>query len=80
MSKTVTLRLKDTLHKKLRTLAERDHRTLSNFIETAVLRHIEQSQFVDEFEMDEILKNEELNKSLKRAHRDMKTHKGRFVE
>lgn len=80
MSKTVTLRLNDKVHKKLRTLAERDHRTLSNFIETATLRHVERSQFVDEFEMVEILENEELNKSLKRAHRDMKTHTGRFVE
>lgn len=80
MSKTVTLRLNDKVHEKFRTLAERDHRTLSNFIETATLRYIERSQFVDEFEMDEILKNEELNKSLKRGHRDMKTKKGRFVE
>lgn len=80
MSKTVTLRLNDKVHKKLRTLAERDHRTLSNFIETATLRYIERSQFVDDFEMDEILQNEELNKSLKRAQRDVKAQKGQFVE
>ena len=79
MSKTVTLRLDDRVHKKFRTLAERDHRTLSNFIETATLRYIEQSQFMDEFEMDELLKNDEHNKSLKKAHRDMKGQKGRFV-
>ena len=79
MSKTVTLRLDDRVHKKFRTLAERDHRTLSNFIETATLRYIEQSQFMDEFEMDELLKNDELNKSLKKAHRAMKGQKGRFV-
>lgn len=80
MSKTITLRLTDQVHKKLRTLAERDHRTLSNFIETATLRYVEHGQFVDEFEMNEVLQNEELKKSLKRAHRDMKTAKGRFVE
>jgi len=80
MSKTVTLRLDDRLHKKLRTLAEGDHRTLSNFIETATLRYIEQSQFMDEFEMNELLKDDALNKSLKRAHRDIKGQKGRFVE
>lgn len=80
MSKTITLRLTDQIHKKLRTLAERDHRTLSNFIETATLRYVEHGQFVDEFEMNEVLQNEDLNKSLKRAHRDMKTAKGRFVE
>ena len=80
MSKTVTLRLPDEVHMKLRTLAERDHRTLSNFIETATLRYVEQSQFVDEFEMEELQQNAELNKSLKRGHQDMKAHKGRFVE
>ena len=80
MPKTVTLRLNDRVHKKLRTLAERDHRTLSNFIETATLRYVEQSQFVDEFEMDVLAQDEELNKSLKRGHRDMKAKKGQFVE
>jgi hypothetical protein len=35
---------------------------------------------MDEFEMDELLKNDELAKSLKKAHRDMKGQKGRFIE
>ncbi len=80
MSRTVTLRLPDDVHKKLRTLAERDHRTLSNFIETATLRYVEQSQFVDEFEMAELSDNVELQKSLRRGHQDMKGRKGQFVE
>lgn len=80
MSKTVTLRLPDNVHKKLRTLADRDHRTLSNFIETATLRYVEQSQFVDDFEMDELQHNKDLNASIKRAQRDMKKQKGKFVE
>jgi predicted transcriptional regulator len=80
ISKTVTLRLDDRMHKKLRTLAERAHRTFSNFIEPATLPYIEQSQFMDEFEMDELLKNDELAKSLKKTHRGMKGQKGRFVE
>ncbi len=80
MSKTVTLRLPDNVHKKLRTLADRDHRTLSNFIETATLRYVEQSQFVDDFEMDELQHNKDLNASLKRAQRGMKKQKGKFVE
>jgi len=80
MSRTVTLRLPDDVHKKLRTLAERDHRTLSNFIETATLRYVEQSQFVDEFEMEELSDNAELQKSLRRGHQDMKGRKGKLVE
>ena len=54
MSRTVTLRLKDSVYERLRTLAEGDNRSLSNFIETATLRYLEQEEQVDEFEMQEI--------------------------
>lgn len=79
MSKTVTIRLDEKTYKKFRILAESDNRTLSNFIETSALRYIEESNLVDEFEMAEILSNKELNESLKRAHRDAKARRGRFV-
>ena len=80
MSKTVTLRLNDKIYTMFRNLAQSENRTLSNFIETSVLRFIEHNQYVDEYEMAEIQSNQELNKSLKRALKDMKTQKGRFVE
>ena len=67
MSKTITLRLSDENYKKFKTLAERDNRPISNFIETAVKRFIEHNIYVDEFEMEEIRNNVELNKSLKRS-------------
>ena len=57
MSKTVTLRLNDKIYNLFRNLAEGENRALSNFIETSVLRFIENSQFVDEFEMTEIQNN-----------------------
>jgi predicted transcriptional regulator len=79
MSKTVTLRLKDAIYKKLRGLAEHDNRPLSNFIETAALRFVEEHEFVDEFEMDEIRDNAALNSSIKRGLRDSKAKRGRFV-
>ena len=79
MSKTVTLRLDDRVCRRFRRLAERDNRPLSNFIETAALRFIEREQFVDEFEMEEIRGNEELNESLTRGHRDAEARRGRFV-
>ena len=79
MSKTVTLRLKDNLYNLLRRLAEKDNRTLSNFIETATVRYIEEHEFADEYEMAEIRGNQELNKSLKRGMKDAKIKKGRFV-
>jgi len=79
MSKTVTLRLDDETYRKLRLLAERDNRPLSNFIETAALRFVESEQLVDEFEMAEIRANKALNQSLKRGIRDAKAKRGRFA-
>ena len=80
MSKTVTLRLEENTYEKFKRLAESDNRTMSNFIETSVLRYIENNNFVDEFEMAEIESNIDLNKSLKRAQKEMKLKKGKFVE
>lgn len=60
-------------------LAERDNRPISNFIDTAVNKFIEMNELVDEFEMEEIRNNIELNKSIKQGLKDMKNKKGRFV-
>ena len=80
MSKTITLRLSEESYKKYKSLADRDNRPISNFIETAVKRFIEHNIYVDEFEMEEINNNVELNKSLKKGLSDMKSKKGRFIE
>ena len=80
MSKTITLRLSEENYKKYKRLADRDNRPISNFIETAVKRFIEHNIYVDEFEMEEIKNNTELNKSIKRGLFDMKSKKGQFVE
>ncbi len=79
MSKTVTLRLPDQAYERFRILAQRENRSLSNFIETAASRYVEADQFVDEFEMSEIETNAELNRSLKRGVKDAKAGRGRFV-
>ena len=79
MSRTITLRLKDSVYNLLRRLARQDNRTLSNFIETSTLRYIEEHEYADEYEMAEIRDNQELNKSLKRGMKDAKLKKGRFV-
>ncbi len=79
MSKTVTLRLDESVYRRFRVLAARENRALSNFIETAALRFVESEQFVDEFEMDEISANQDLNRSVKRALRDVKAKRGRLA-
>jgi uncharacterized protein (DUF1778 family) len=79
MSKTVTLRLNENIYKLFRAMAESDNRTLSNFIETSALRYIEEHEYVDDYEMEEIRENQQLNRSLKSAIKDMKSKKGQFV-
>ena len=80
MSKTVTLRLNQNIYELFRTMAESDNRTLSNFIETSALRYIEEHEYVDDYEMEEIRENQQLNRSLKRGLKDMKSQKGNFIE
>ena len=79
MSKTVTLRLDDKVYQRFRGMATHDNRPLSNFIETAALRFIEEHEYVDEFEMVEIKDNASLNRSIKSGLRDAKAGRGRFV-
>ena len=79
MSKTVTLRLDDKVYKRFRGLAEHDNRPLSNFIETAALRFIQEHEYADEFEMAEIRDNSPLNRSIKSGLRDAKAKRGRFA-
>ena len=79
MSKTVTLRLQEKVYEKFKQLAEADNRPLSNFIETAALRFIEEQQYADEFEMAEIKGNIDLNRSLDRGLRDAKARRGKFA-
>lgn len=79
MPKTVTLRLKDDIYELFTRLAGQENRPLSNFIETAALRFIQETEFVDEFEMDEIKRNKALNQSMKKARSDVQSKKGRFV-
>ena len=79
MSKTVTLRIKDSVYQRLRTLAERDNRPLSNYIETAALRYIEQEEYVDEFEMLEIKENKSLSESIQQGIADAQEKRGKFA-
>ncbi len=79
MPKTVTLRLDDNTYKKFRDLAKSDNRPISNFIETAVLRFVENNEFADEFEISEIRNNSNLNSSIKRGLKDVKAGRGKLV-
>jgi predicted DNA-binding protein len=80
MAKTITLRIDDELFKRFKSHAEEENRTLSNFIETAALRYMEEIDLVDEFEMQEILTNETLLKRLKKGSEDARKKRGHFAK
>ena len=79
MSKIVTLRLPDKTYELFRRFAEMDHRALSNFIETATTRYIEEIEYADAFEMQEINSNEALKKSMKKGLSDSANGRRRKV-
>ena len=79
MSKTVTLRLEEAVYNRFKQLAKDDNRPLSNYIETAALRFVEENEYVDEFEMSEINSNADLKSSLKAGFKDASAKRGGFV-
>lgn len=79
MSKTVTLRLKEDTYKRFKKHAEEDNRPLSNFIETATERYIEEIELTDEFETEEIKNDSELIKSLKDGYKDIESGLSRKI-
>lgn len=80
MPKTITLRLSNEEYKKILSASEIEHRPISNFITTRVLKDIEESYYVDPIEMAQIKSDKKLVKKLQAGHRNAKKKKGRFVE
>ena len=79
MSRTVTIRLEEKKYELFRKFAEMDNRAISNFIETATSRYIEEIEYADEFEMSEINTNEDLQESLKRGRNDVRHNRRRPI-
>jgi len=79
MSKVITLRLSEEEYKEIAAAAEIEHRPISNFITTEVLKEIEESYYVDPIEMAQIKSDRKLLKRLKAGHRDVQRMKGKFV-
>jgi len=79
MSKTVTLRIDNEILERFKQHAKMENRSVSNFIETAALRYVENIELTNEFEMNEILNNPSLLKQLKKGSDDAKNKRGRFA-
>ena len=53
MAKTVTVRIDESTYKRIKSAADSERRTISNFMEYATLSYVENSTFVDNDEKDE---------------------------
>ena len=80
MGKTITVRVDDTTYNKIKNAADSERRTISNFIEYATLAYVENSSFVADEEMQDIIEDRELMISLKQSIEDIKEGKYRIVE
>ena len=80
MAKTVTVRVDDTTYKRIKSAADSERRTISNFIEYATMAYVESSTFVDDQEMKNIVGDKVLLKNLKKSMDDIKRGNYRVVK
>ncbi len=76
MPKTITIRIDDDIYEMFKKAADGSRRSISNFVEFATLAYLTNEIYVSDEEMDEILSNNSLLKSLSKGLDDVK--KGNF--
>ena len=79
MAKVITVRLSDEDYRKIASVAKLERRPISNFMTLMVVKGIEEGDYVDAVEMDQITSHKRLMARLKAGHRDAKERKGKFV-
>jgi len=79
MAKTITMRVDDDTYNLIKTAADGDRRSISNFIEYATISFLTEESFVSDNEMDGIMNDENLLKSLKQGRKDVKEGKYRII-
>lgn len=79
MLKMIQLELEEKQYNLFERLAIQENRSLANFAETAILYYIQSIEYVDEFEMNEINNNAELQHSLQQGIVDAQNRNGRFL-
>ena len=70
MAKTITLRVDDDIYQMIKTAADGQRRSLSNFIEFATLQYLTSATYVDDGEMALILDDTELLSNLRQGLAD----------
>ena len=66
------MRVDDSIYQMIKLAAEGQKRNISNFIEFATIQYLTSSQYIDNSEMNEILKDESLVKSLENGFNEVK--------
>jgi len=70
--KTVTMRVDDTVYEMIKLAAQGQKRNISNFIEYATTQYLTSSQYIENSEMEEILKDNILVDNLRSGLKDLK--------
>jgi predicted transcriptional regulator len=77
MSKTITVRIDDSVYEIFKKAADGQKRTISNYLEFATLNYTVNETVVDDSEMEEILSFEE---DIKRGLSDISAGRYRIIE
>jgi len=77
--KTLTLRVDDDVYNMIKLASQGAKRNISNFIEYATLQYLTSSQYIENEEMNEILNDKELIKSLNQGLKEAKEGDYTFV-
>ena len=70
--KTLTLRVDDDVYSMIKLASDGAKRNISNFIEYATIQYLTSSQYIDNNEMNEILNDKLLIKSLNQGLEEVK--------
>jgi len=80
MSKTVTIRLDEDTYDMIKRAADGQMRSIANFIEYATVSYLAEEAFVSNEEMDEIMSDSELVRTLKNSAADVRAKRYKVVE
>lgn len=80
MAKTITIRIDDETYEKIKSAAESEKRTISNFMEYATLSYMESSSFVSEEEMQQLAQDSQLLSNIKESLNDIQNGRYRLVD
>jgi hypothetical protein len=80
MAKTITVRIDETTYHKIKSAADSERRTISNFVEYATVAYIDNACFVTDEEMQSIIADPELLNNLKQSVAEIKEGQYQIVE